>query len=86
MYYLPLRIFVDERMPTMRRNNRANVNERLLYRLATSPQASRFVLKGAALSTVWTGQPHRPTRDLGLLGFGGARVGQPGPSYGPGLR
>jgi hypothetical protein len=46
------------------------VNERLLYRLATSVHASRFVLKGAALFTVWTGQPHRPTRDLDLLGFG----------------
>lgn len=46
------------------------VNERLLYRLATSAHASRFVLKGAALFTVWTGRPHRATRDLDLLGFG----------------
>lgn len=46
------------------------VNERLLYRLATSSHANRFVLKGAALFTVWTGQPHRATRDLDLLGFG----------------
>jgi len=46
------------------------VNERLLYRLATSAHASRFVLKGAALFTVWTGKPHRATRDLDLLGFG----------------
>lgn len=45
-------------------------NERLLYRLATSTHASRFVLKGAALFTVWTGKPHRATRDLDLLGFG----------------
>jgi predicted nucleotidyltransferase component of viral defense system len=46
------------------------VNERLLYRLATSQHANRFVLKGAALFTVWTGKPHRATRDLDLLGFG----------------
>ena len=45
-------------------------NERLLFRLATSPHAARFVLKGAALSTLWTGKPHRATRDLDLLGFG----------------
>ena len=45
-------------------------NERLLFRLASSPHASRFVLKGAALFTVSTGHPHRATRDLDLLGFG----------------
>jgi predicted nucleotidyltransferase component of viral defense system len=45
-------------------------NERLLFRLAQSPHASRFVLKGAALFTVWTGEPHRATRDIDLLGFG----------------
>lgn len=45
-------------------------NERLLYRLAKSEHVKRFVLKGAALFTVWTGAPHRATRDLDLLGFG----------------
>ena len=45
-------------------------NERLLYRLASSVHGQRFVLKGAALFTLWTGQPHRATRDLDLLGFG----------------
>ncbi|MCX5742527.1 MAG: nucleotidyl transferase AbiEii/AbiGii toxin family protein [Proteobacteria bacterium] len=45
-------------------------NERLLFRLASSRHAPRFVLKGAALFTVWTGKPHRATRDLDLLGFG----------------
>ena len=45
-------------------------NERLLYRLASSEHASRFVLKGAALFTIWTGEPHRATRDVDLLGFG----------------
>lgn len=44
--------------------------ERLLYRLSKSPHADRFVLKGAMLFTVWTGELHRPTRDLDLLGFG----------------
>jgi len=47
-------------------------NERLLYRLATSVHADRFILKGAALFTLWVGQPHRATRDLDLLGFGDA--------------
>jgi predicted nucleotidyltransferase component of viral defense system len=45
-------------------------NERLLYRLARSHHGSNFVLKGAALFTLWTGAPHRATRDLDLLGFG----------------
>jgi predicted nucleotidyltransferase component of viral defense system len=45
-------------------------NERLLFRLASSRYASGFILKGAALFTVWTGKPHRATRDLDLLGFG----------------
>ncbi len=45
-------------------------HERFLYRLASSRHARRFVLKGAALFTVWTGHPHRATRDLDLLGFG----------------
>jgi len=45
-------------------------NERLLYRLAVSPHASCFVLKGAALFTLWTGLPHRATRDIDLHGIG----------------
>ena len=45
-------------------------NERLLYRLAVSSHGPRFVLKGAALFTLWTGRAHRATRDLDLLGFG----------------
>ena len=32
-------------------------NERFLYRLANSSHGSRFVLKGAALFTLWTGEP-----------------------------
>lgn len=44
--------------------------ERFLYRLSLSPYAQQFILKGAALFQLWTGQPHRSTRDLDLLGHG----------------
>jgi predicted nucleotidyltransferase component of viral defense system len=44
--------------------------ERLLYRLSTSSHANRFLLKGALLFALWYDQPHRPTRDADLLGFG----------------
>jgi predicted nucleotidyltransferase component of viral defense system len=43
--------------------------ERLLYRLSTSKHRERFILKGAMLMTSWMDDPHRPTRDLDLLGF-----------------
>ncbi|MGH7780031.1 MAG: nucleotidyl transferase AbiEii/AbiGii toxin family protein [Candidatus Binataceae bacterium] len=44
--------------------------ERLLYRLSESAHRNRFALKGAMLVTTWFPDPHRPTRDLDLLGFG----------------
>ena len=44
--------------------------ERLLYRLGASPWADAFLLKGALLFDLWFDQPHRPTRDMDLLGFG----------------
>lgn len=44
--------------------------ERLLYRLSVSPWADQFLLKGALLFDLWFDQPHRPTRDIDLLGFG----------------
>jgi predicted nucleotidyltransferase component of viral defense system len=44
--------------------------ERLLYRLSQSKYHDQFVLKGAMLFQVWTSAPHRPTRDLDLLGSG----------------
>ena len=44
--------------------------ERLLYRLSISAHAPNFLLKGALLFQLWYGQPHRPTRDADLLGFG----------------
>lgn len=45
-------------------------NERLLYRLSRSAYQTAFMLKGASLFAVWTGEPHRPTKDMDLLGFG----------------
>ena len=44
--------------------------ERLLYRLSVSQHAHRYLLKGALLFSLWYDQPHRPTRDADLLGFG----------------
>lgn len=44
--------------------------ERLLHRLSISPHRNRFVLKGAMLMTTWFDDPHRPTRDVDLLGYG----------------
>jgi predicted nucleotidyltransferase component of viral defense system len=44
--------------------------ERLLYRLSRSNYRDQFILKGAMLFPAWTHEPHRPTRDLDLLGCG----------------
>ena len=46
------------------------VIERLLYRLCQSEHKNQFVLKGAMLFRLWADLPHRPTRDLDLLGKG----------------
>ena len=46
------------------------LNERLLYRLSQSRYGPSFVLKGATVFSVWTGEPYRATRDVDLLGFG----------------
>jgi predicted nucleotidyltransferase component of viral defense system len=48
--------------------------ERLLFRLSASPHGQEFVLKGAMLFAIWTGQPHRTTRDLDLLGRGSVDI------------
>jgi len=45
------------------------VRERFLYRLGNSQYSNKFVLKGATLFTIWYGEPHRPTKDLDLLGY-----------------
>ena len=42
--------------------------ERFLYRLSISPHNDRFILKGASLFLVWTGQNYRVTRDADFLG------------------
>jgi Nucleotidyl transferase AbiEii toxin, Type IV TA system len=44
--------------------------ERLLYRLSISTHAANYLLKGALLFSLWYDQPHRPTRDVDLLGYG----------------
>ena len=44
--------------------------EGLLYRVSISPYADQFLLKGAMLFDLWYDIPHRPTRDIDLLGFG----------------
>jgi hypothetical protein len=46
------------------------VLERRLYRLSQSKHRDRFVVKGAILMSAWLDDPHRPTRDLDLLGLG----------------
>jgi hypothetical protein len=42
--------------------------ERFLYRLANSPVADQFVLKGALLLTAWKAPVTRPTMDIDLAG------------------
>lgn len=49
------------------------VLERFLYRLSTTAHKGNFALKGAMLVTTWLENPHRPTRDIDLLGFGPSR-------------
>jgi hypothetical protein len=39
-----------------------------------SPHREGFILKGALLFDLWTKHPHRPTRDLDLLGHGDASL------------
>src|ERR1700712_4167979 len=49
--------------------------ERLLFRLGRSRNADPFMLKGALLFALWYDEPHRPTRDADLLGFGSDDAG-----------
>jgi len=44
--------------------------ERFLYRISISEHKGQFLLKGALLFDLWFDSPHRPTRDMDLLGFG----------------
>ena len=48
--------------------------ERFLYRLGRSPYRDKFAIKGAALFTLWTGETHRPTKDLDMLGWGSSAI------------
>lgn len=48
--------------------------ERLLNRLGRSAYQKEFILKGALLFPLWSGESFRPTRDLDLLGQGDATV------------
>lgn len=48
--------------------------ERLLYRISISSYADQFMLKGALLFDLWFDIPHRPTRDIDLLGFGSTEL------------
>lgn len=43
--------------------------ERLLYRIGKSEYSNQFLLKGALLFNLWYDMPHRPTKDIDLLGF-----------------
>ncbi len=42
--------------------------ERFIYRLSKSPNADRFILKGALMFSAWTGPGSRPTMDIDLQG------------------
>jgi hypothetical protein len=44
--------------------------ERLLYRIGESEYSTQFLLKGALLFNLWYDMPHRPTKDIDLLGIG----------------
>ena len=48
--------------------------ERFLFRLGNSTYRDRFAIKGATLFTLWTGDTHRPTKDLDLLGWGSSAI------------
>lgn len=48
--------------------------ERFLYRLGRSPYRDGFAIKGATLFTLWTGDTHRPTKDLDMLGWGSSAI------------
>jgi len=49
--------------------------ERLLFRLSRSPYVDNFVLKGALLFKLWTGDFYRQTRDIDMLAFKSQTIG-----------
>ncbi len=42
--------------------------ERFIYRLSKTRHASKFILKGALMFSVWGAPASRPTKDIDLLG------------------
>ncbi len=50
--------------------------ERFLYRLGESSHRETFVLKGAALFSLWGGTAYRATRDLDFTGLGSRDIDQ----------
>ena len=60
--------------------------ERFLYRLAKSPFADRFVLKGALLLTAWRAPLSRPTMGIDLTGRTSLGRGGQSSSHSPGRR
>jgi hypothetical protein len=42
--------------------------------LGSSTYRDRFAIKGATLFTLWTGDTHRPSKDLDLLGWGSSAI------------
>jgi hypothetical protein len=60
--------------------------ERFLYRLGSSTYRDRFAIKGATLFTLWTGDTHRPTKDLDLLGWGSSAIHEWRRQFGPSAR
>lgn len=44
-------------------------NERFLYRLSQTEHRTKFLVKGATVFAFWFDKPHRPTKDLDLLGY-----------------
>lgn len=44
--------------------------ERFLYRMSLTSHRNRLVLKGAMLFQIWSGEPHRATRDMDFLANG----------------
>ena len=73
---------VRARLPARARGTRQDFSlvltryaiERLLYRIGVSSHADHFLLKGALLFDLWFDVPHRPTRDIDLLGFGSGEL------------
>lgn len=61
---------------------RRYATERLMYRIAKSEYADRFVLKGAWLFFLW-GDPQRATRDVDFAGAGVLARTAPPPAVPP---